>query len=258
MTKKMDTEPKNAPAAPAKVADDAWLDAALDEFAKPQMLDHKEKGAESEGRDAVEYEGRVHVPPARMDHNTFPNAPVIVSQTDPGIGPPNPLNVTPEERKKLEQEFDYRRKLSERAAVADERNVDTGPRKTDPPGVATDPPKHTSPLPKVLLALIASVGICIVAFVATRQPKPTQTDSATTATVSAAAPVTTTTASAIAPTATNTVITPPVHTATAPAATSAVTNHVYPPTTAVTTTTVAPPTTTATSTSTSSIFTGHE
>ncbi len=81
---------------PSDTEDDP-LDDMLDALGKPKPLDHKEKRAESAGIDAAEYQAEPRLPPQRADHNTFPNAPVIVSQTNPGVAPPaNPLNVTPE------------------------------------------------------------------------------------------------------------------------------------------------------------------
>ncbi len=240
MTKKANTDPSFPPR--GEHSEEA-VDKMLDGLAKPFQLKPTANRPDSAGEHAIEYQAEPRTPPARVEHVTFPNAPVIVTQTDPGIAPRGgPLNVTPEERKRLEEEFEYRRKMSGRDVV--ERNADTGPRKTDPPGLTTDPPRHGSPLPKLVIAFIALIAICVIAFVATRQPKPSPTNSTTTvtATATATAPVTATTT--VAPT-----MTAPA-TTTAPTQTSAPTSptsttQVRSPTTATATATA---TTTATAT----------
>src|SRR6185312_909990 len=163
MTKKVDTDP----AAPSDT-DERNLDEMLVALGKPKPLDHKEKGESSLGRDAVEYHAAPHTPAARADHNTFPDAPIIVNQTNPGVAPPaNPLNVTPEERKQFEADLEKRRKAKERVCAwfegADEqRNADTAPRRTDPPGVTSDPPG----VPKMSLGKPLGALALVVALIA--------------------------------------------------------------------------------------------
>ena len=256
MTKKVNTDPNFPP--PATEPD---LDGLLADLGKPTPLDHKEKRSSSAGTDAAEYQAEPRVPPQRAEHNTFPNAPVIVHQTDPGIAPPpNVLQVTPEERKRLDEEFEYRRKAREalkpEELAAAERNADTGPRRMDPPGVTSDPPRPSTVSKTIVaLALVVVVVVTIVA-IAMRTKTSTSTVSTTTTTASTrtTGPIvsaTTTSTSPIAPTATTTQTIPVVVTSTRPTATH--TNVVGPPTattgtptatttaTAVLTGTIAPP-----------------
>ncbi len=245
MTKKADTDPNFPP--PSGPSEES-LDALLDGLDKPFQLKPTAKQAESAGAHAVEYQAEARVPPARVEHNTFPDAPIIVSQTNPGVAPSAnaPLDIRPEERARFEA------MMLERTEEKAQRAADTSPRKTDPPGIATDPsrkPRSSSRAVAVIVTLVAIAVVGVVALHATSSPHtsdaaPSTTKTVTSSTATAATATITATATATeTPTATATVThqvapvlhsTAPVHTASSPPAT-AHTSAVHPPATAVTT-----------------------
>jgi hypothetical protein len=248
MTKKVDTDP-NFPSAPSSTTEPE-IDDLLADLGKPKPLDHKEKRSSSAGIDAAEYQAQPRVPPQRADHNTFPNAPVIVHQTNPGVAPPaNPLNVTPEERRRLEEELEERRKAREHA----ERDAETAPRRTDPTGVSSDPPRPPMSLPIFAVLLLVVVAAVIIG-VAIRA-KSTSSNATSSSTSATTTPSATQTSVPIVPT---TIETAPSNVTTATATATQTTHVVSTATTrpTATHTSIAPTVTATATTTTTSTSTG--
>ena len=255
MTKKADTDPNFPPA--SEPSEDS-IDEMLAGLGKPFALKPTEKKSDSGGAHAVEYQAEPRTPPARAEHNTFPNAPVIVSQSNPGLPPPAnaPFEVSAEERARLDA------MLLEKSKEKAQRDADTSPRKVDPPGVATDPTRKPSSSSRVVLVAGIVLAAIIIGAVAIRTsanqhttdaaPSTTTTVSGTATTSAVSTPTTTSTATETATTAE--VVAPTVNTAapvhtTAPVETSTHTaptaTHIH-----VTPTATAPATTEPTATAT--------
>ena len=118
------------------------VDQLLKGLGKPFALDVKKTAADSSGLDAAQYQAAPHAPPARGEHHTIPNARVIVAPTPVPQPAHGALEVTPEERERLDEMVAEHRKALEEPL-----------RRSDPPAVQTDPRprKNDSRLAFVLL-----------------------------------------------------------------------------------------------------------
>ena len=101
MSKTANTNP-NFPAPPPNGEPD--VDSLLDGLRGPIALDVKKTSPESSGQDAAEFQASARLPPSRADHETNPDARVIV-ETTPVPPVAEGLEVSPEERARMDAMF---------------------------------------------------------------------------------------------------------------------------------------------------------